>query len=72
MDLLMDTKGSQGRTPGAANTIQKKRALLYHYHSLKINTSNFTDQIGICLSKLKEKRAPKTPGSLIMTFSLWV
>lgn len=38
MDLLMDTKGYQGRTPGAENTIQKKRSALYHYHSIKINT----------------------------------
>lgn len=32
MDLLMDTKESQGRTAGVENTIQKKkRAVLYHY-----------------------------------------
>lgn len=37
----MDTKGSQGRTPGAENTIQKKRAVLYHYHLCKINAHLF-------------------------------
>lgn len=41
MDLLMDPKESHRRTPGVENTIQKKkkkRAVLYHYHSFKINT----------------------------------
>lgn len=38
----MDTKGYQGRTPGAENTIQKKKkAVLYDFHSLKINTCHF-------------------------------
>lgn len=37
MDLLMDTKESQGRTPGFENAAPKKRAVLCQYHSLKIN-----------------------------------
>lgn len=57
----MDTKGSQGGTLGVENTIQKKkRAVLYHYHSFKLNTCHFKDQIGISLSlKLKKKKKKK-------------
>lgn len=33
----MDTKESQGRTPGAENAALKKRAVLCHYHSFKRN-----------------------------------
>lgn len=58
MDLLMDTKESQGRTPGFENAAPKKGAVLCHYHSLKRNKCHSSEQIRISLSfKIKPKKA---------------